>query len=484
MRNFRKITGIVLLLVALFACNNSNVKSNKSAPDWVNTPPQDKQYKTVVGYTEDMGTVEEVKQKALSKAKAKLSSYIFEETSVKKVFTTSGALNGDEDLQKSYRENIESESAARLTGVEVVDTYTETSDDGGLTIQKVWVLVRMSQKDIKRERNRILSELKRKLELVESNIRQADASLSSGQVIEAVKSYVSAAISAAKVEDRQDEFIIYINKAGKILDSLYLQTADIPKTVDISTGGKVAFKVYYTSESGPVEVSGAKINFVIRNNKGDYDHFSVSDNGLVSCKINNLKEVNHNTTLYATLALDFQELLDLGGDYKKSYSTLKSYVHKVTASASFKTISGERKKLPTAIVAVVNDNGKFKTLASLAAEMQSLMLSRGYKVVKISGKIPVSDLIKGKTSALNSLKKQGIKRVMVLQVSQKASPKYNKTVGRYMASFSVSSQLMNTKTGEVLMSKNTRFSPTANQPDGVMDAFIKASGRVLKKLID
>ncbi len=478
---------VLFALTAILAvsCNESSVKNGgKAVPDWVGRPPQDKIYKTVVGFTEDMGTVEEVKAKALANAKAKLSSYIFEETSVKKVFTTSGALNGDEDLQKSYRENIESESAARLTGVEIVDSYSETTDDGGLTVNKVWVLTRMSQTAIKKERSRILSELKRKLELVESNIRRADSALSSGQVIDAVKSYISAAISAAKVENRQDEYIIYINKAGKILDSMYLQTEEVPKSVDISGESQVSFKVYFTSKSGPMAVSGAKVNFVIRNNKGDYTRSDVSSDGLVACKIDSLREVNLNTSLYATLSLDFQELLDLGGNYKKSYSTLKSYTQKVTASASFKTVSGERRKLPTAIIALVNDHGKIKRLPSLAAEMQSLMLGRGYKVVKASGRISSSDLAQGKPSALRVLQKQGIKRIMILQVSEKSAPKYNKTLERYKASYSLASQLMDTKTGEVLMSKNTRVTPTADSAEGVMDAFIKASGRALKRLID
>jgi hypothetical protein len=492
----KKMAAILLTVFALslmFSCNNTASAAkkdnppqvNKKQPSWITIEKKDKDNYYFTGYTEDSDALENVKTKALQNAKGKIANNIFEETSVEKIFTTSGGLSDNADLQKNYQENIKSQSAVNLMGVETEDTYYETENDSGIQIFKVWVLAKISKSNLEKERNRIISEIQRKLALVDNNLKQADAFLADGKALDAVNSYVSAAISSTKVKERIDEFPIYINKAGKVLASIVIDSGDNPKVVDTGRGSNFTFTVTYASDKGNIPVSGAAVSFVVRNNNGEYTKTAVTgDNGTAVCSIRNLKEVRADNALYAKVGSDFQEILDLGNDYKKYYSTLKDYADKTSTFSEFRTVSSENRNIQTTVIAMVNDNGKLKQLPNLASEAQSYLLNKGYKVVRFSDSIPLDDVYDAKQSALSILADKGIKRVFVLSVSSDSAPKYNKDVDRYIGIYSISAQLLDTSTGEVISANNIKVSATSQDENSVFDAFIKAAGAQIKKLIN
>jgi len=492
----RKIFYISMLSTALtffFYCGNtaSAVKSEvatsnlPSQPSWVTKPKKDNQNLYVVGYVEDTGSLEEVKEKAFQNAKGKIANVIFEETSVEKIFNTSGGLSGDEELRKSYQETVKSKSIVNLSGVEIEDVYYEQTEDSGLTILKVWVLVRISNKNLERERNRILSELQRKLSLVDDSIKKGDDYIEKGLVIDGINAYLTAAISSTKVKERMDEFPIYISRAEKTLANLFIETGENTDSIDTGKGGAFQFKVYYSSTSGKIPVPGAKVTFTIRNNDGDYSRSGVSDtNGIVLCRIKRLKNVISDNRLYASIKLNFDDILDLGKDFQKYYSSLKNSEERISAYIDFKTISSEKLNIPTSVIAMIQSDNGLKRLPNLTSEAQSHLLKKGYKVIKFPEKISLEQVYEASQSALEKLSESGIKRVFVLYVNSEGEPKYNEEIGRYLGIYSVSAQLIDTSTGEILSAKNIKINATSRNKNGVFDSFIKAAGAQIQKLFD
>lgn len=491
MRASRLFLIFMIFILAFLSCGSSsgtvreNVQANPNQPSWITQQKKDKEYYYYVGYAEDVGATVEVKDKALLNAKGKIASSIFEEAEVEKVFTTSGGISDNEELQKNYKENIRSKSAVNLSGVDIEDQYQEQENDADLKVTKVWVLVKITVKNLEKERARIISELQRKLALVDNNLKQAQSFLDSGRALDAVNSYVSAAISSTKVKERVDEFPIYINQAGKVLSGMIIEAQENPASMDTVKGGQFQFIVYYSTENGKVPVPGAKITFAVRNNDGEYTKNAVSDKtGAVVCKISRLKEVRSDNILTARLNADFPEILDSGNDNKKYYSTLKEYLEKVSSSSGFKTLSAENRNVPTTVIAMVNDNGELRVLPNLASEGQSALIGKGYKVVRFSESISLKDIYEAKQAALDQLSAKGIKRVFVLYVSSEDKPKYNEDLQRYMGVYSVSAQLIDTATGEILSAKNIKISATAQAEKSVFESFIKAAGNQIKKLIE
>jgi hypothetical protein len=473
----------------LFSCEGgrASTKADKvsQAPAWVNSPKKDSSYYYVVGYSEDVGPAESVQQKALQNAKGKIANVIFEEAEVEKVLESSGNLSGNEEISKNYRESIKSKSSVNLLGVETEDVYQEKSNDGGLDVYKIWVLAKISTKNLEKERTRILSEIKRKLALVDDNLNQAKGFAAEGKAIDAVNAYLKAAVSSTKVKERAEEFPIYISEAGKILEKMLIEAGENPPSADIGKGANFNFQIFYSGEKGKVPVGGAGINFSVRNNEGDYTKAAVSgENGVVLCKIKKLKQVRNDNTLYAKLALDFPEILNIGKDYQKYYSTLKDYVMKIAAASDFKTASAENRSIVNSVIAVLKTEGEQKLLPGLASEALSALISKGYKAVRFSDSLSLDDLTEGKQSALNVLLTKGIKRVLVLSVSIQEKPKYNETLGRYMGVYSISAQWLDTENGEILSAKNIKQNATASEESGVFDAFIKAASSQIAKMIE
>jgi hypothetical protein len=113
-----------------------------------------------------------------------------------------------------------------------------------------------------------------------------------------------------------------------------------------------------------------------------------------------------------------------------------------------------------------------------------LLIGKGYKVLKYSESVSLEDIYNAKQEALNILSAKNIKRVFVLYVNSQEAPKYNQTLERYLGVYSVSAQLIDTATGEILSAKNIKISATSTTEDGVFESFIKAAGSQIKKLVD
>lgn len=476
----------LLLIVAMGSCKGGSTKPTSSGgkgPEWYNNPPKDSTYYYFAGFAEAM-TEDNAKKSAIADAKAQLSAYIFEETAVQEVISTYGSLSDNEKLQEDYSRAFESKSKSRMMAVDVEKTKFQPYDDGGMTITRSWILIKISKSVAEKERKRILDEMKRQLELVDKELRKAEAQIKAGKVIDAVQSYISAALASTKVEERQQEFLIYINKANKILANLLIEQDEVPAKVDKDFKSEVSFKLSYSGDTD-IAVKGAKLKFTIRNNKGDYSRASSTDkDGIAVMKISRLNQVNNSTQIYAKLGLELGDLKDLEGDYARYYSTLRSTMDKLTATATIKVVSDANRKITSSVIAVKDVNGKYSKIPQLTSEMQSYLLGKGYKVVRFPSGISLKGVVEMKGSVLKQLAAKGIKRVYVLSVDASAVPKYNSTVEKYRAMYAVAAQLIDTKTGELISSKSVRIGGNADSKGAVFSSFVNSAAKKLKRTID
>ncbi|OHD54537.1 MAG: hypothetical protein A2Y33_05070 [Spirochaetes bacterium GWF1_51_8] len=486
MKRFAMIMAAISGLI-LMSCGGGGaaVKNNGPVqePDWALNPPSSSQFYYFVGYTQDLGTGIEVKDKAYKDALSKAVEFIFQEATVNTALKVFGSLN-DPALQKDYEQDIKTKAKASLGGLEVEKTEAIPFAEDGLNGYSVWVLCKISKAQVDKQRQDIINEIERKKKLVEEQIKNAQTFISQGKVIDAVNAYVTAAISASKVEERKDEAIIYINLAGNLLKKIFLEADEGVKEVEMTKGAEFTYKVYYSGDDGKIPVYGAQVMFTLNNNKGDYNRTAVTDKeGSAKCKITGLKSVGA-TKLYANLDITFNELTTIGGDYQKYYIDLKNYVQKSMATASFTAVNKENLNITTSVVALVNKDGEYELIPSMASGMLSYMKSKGFKAVKFPSDINLDKLAQSDDATLAKLEAQGIKRVFILVVDSDSEPVYAEVIKKWKGVYSVSAQLIDTKTGEIYFSDNVRISAAAESAKEVFGSFVKGAENQLKTLID
>ena len=482
----KRILGLfcAVIIFGLLGCGGGGVKSED--PAWALDTASDGDYYYFVGYAEDIATATVVKDKAFEKAKSQAVSFIFQEASVEQAFNTVGSLSDDSGLQSTYKEAVISKSAASFGGLEIDKVEARPFNEAGLEGNRVWVRAKILKSTVVTERQRIISEMKRKLELVEQSVREAEDALAEGNAVKAINAYVKAIISASKVEERKDEVLIYVNLAGQVLQKITIEPDPAaPKTLDISSSTEIKFTVYYNSDSGKTPVKNVNVLFTLRDNTGDYNRNAVSDaEGNALCRLANIREVNTSTKLYATLSLDFPELLNLGKDFQSYYLTLKDYVGKTQSGISLRTASEANKKITTAVVSMVNDNGNLKPIPNLTSEILAQLQSRGYKVVKFPSGLSLTGAKDLDQSVLDSLAAAGVKRVFVLYVDSDGAPSYKESIKKYVGFYAVSAVLVDTSTGEVFFSKNLRMPGNADNPEAVFGSFVSAAANELQGLVE
>lgn len=478
--------GLFIMLLSVLGCKSSGTRGEINEPSWAMNTPTDSTYYYFVGYVEDMGTVTELKEKALFNAKAKIMSYIFEESSVQRVLSTSGSLGGNEDLQKSFEESIVSVSSARLSGVEEDKYEVQEVDDGGMTVTHVWVLVKIKKADVEAERQRIIEEMKRKLEMVDGQVRAAEQAIAAGKVLEAVNSYINAAVNSINVEERAGEFDIYINQALKILGSMTVEPAtDNPNKADTASPTEFKFTVYYSGANGRIAVQGAKVTFTLRENRGDYTSSAISGaNGVVACRITRLETVNNVTKLYAKIGIDVQPILNAGGSYSQQANALLTAADRVSSTYSFNVASEANLRIKTSVIAVVDVDGTYTKEPTLTTAAFQLLVEKGYSAVRFPDGINLRKLYELSSSELNKLANAGIMRVFILYVDNSAEPTFQNAVNMYTATYTLSAQLVDTATGQVISSKNIRLTGTSQTLNGVFSSFVSMAQNQLKKLIE
>ncbi len=481
------IAGVVMVL----SCGEQGVRAatpsggKSQQPLWITSSVQDKEYFYAVGYAEGIDVLEKLKDQALADAKAKIANTVFEQAEVDKEIQSYGMISEDsrESLKTQFRQAVRTRSVARLTGVEIVQQYTEDVEEDGLKYTRVWVQAKIKRSAMEAERNRILSELARKLAMVDENIRKAEQAASAGRVREAIEAYQKAIVSATQVDERRDEIAVYAQAVTSLLQKIRIKPVTIPQTIDTDKGGKLVFQVVYLGETErPAE--GVAVGFALRGNTGQWSRSALSgENGQVVCEIQNLKNSIPENKLTAMVEMDFPELLSLGDAYKPLYTQLRDAVTKSQAQVSFKSVSLRKQEKTTAILCLAQQDGTWQTLKSLETEMESAILKKGYKVKRVSGRPGASSLVELDPSVFGVLRSQGIAQVVIVSVVP-SEVSYNESVGRYVGTYQVSLQMVDVESQEVLQTENTRITASAEKRDQVLQAFVNAASRQLVGLLE
>jgi len=483
-------TLLMVMIGLVMSCGGNSVRQSSSAtsprqPEWITHPVQDETFFYAVGYAEGMDVLEKLKDQALADAKAKIATTIFEQADVDREIQSYGMISEDsrESLKTQFRQSVRSRSVARLTGVETTQQYTEEVNEDGLSYTRVWVQARISRKAMEAERQRILSELARKLALVDDNLRAAERAAKQGRIREAIEGYQKAIVGATQVEERKDEVAIYAQAASSLLQQVRIRAVGVPQTIDTDRGGKLVFQVVFLGDKEyPVE--GIPVSFALRGNTGQWTKSALSGkNGEVVCDITSLKNTLPDNRMTAMVDMDFPELLSLGDTYKPLYTQLRDSVAKSQVQVTFKTVSSGRQQKPTAVLCFIQKEGEWQTLKPLETEMESTILKRGYKVKRLSSRPESGALMRLEPDVLTLLKSQGIAVAVVVGVVP-SEVSYNDTVKRYIGAYQVSLQMVDVESKEILQTENTRITASAATKDEVLQAFVSAASKQLMGLLE
>ncbi|MGA2142509.1 MAG: hypothetical protein ABSG94_08795 [Brevinematales bacterium] len=437
-------------------------------PAWVGVSKKDNVYFYSKGYAEDTGSLDDVKVKAFQKAKAGIADYIFEETSVEKVLTSSGGLGDNEELRKTYTETVKSSSSVNLSGVDIDDVYNEKTEDSGLAVYRVWVLAKIKYTDLEMERKRILDLLQRQLALVDDNLNASGTFIDRGNITEGIEAYLAAAAGAMKVKERSGEIPIYISRAVKLLDNIVIEASDNPAQVDTLKGGVFRFNVSYSRTGmGKIPLPGVKVSFLVKNNNGDYQRSGiVLTGGMAECRIKSLREVKADNVIKAVLSMDFSE---------KYLSLLRDARDRAGGECSFRTVSKENMAIPVSVLSMYPE---------LTAGVRDYLIGEGYSVVNLHpSELEMQSLMDENPDALKAVSGKGVRRILLIS-AKTDKPVYNRDIERYLGIYSLTARFIDTLTGEILSSKNIKLSVTSSEESGIPGAFIRSAGKEIKKMID
>lgn len=480
----KKVLLAISLLVMGFWVACGETKGIRE-PEWALNTPTESGYMYFVGYAEDLGLPSELRDTALAQAKAKLMSYIFEMSTVQQTFSASGVLNDDSEILQQYEQSIQSESMANLTGISPEEFEYQEIDDAGLTVVHAWVLIKVSESEIEAERTRIIEEIARKLALVDDEIEAAESAIADGRVMDGVNAYLTAALNAVDVEDRASEVMIYINKALDHLDNFQLSASDDnPDTGDTDLETVVKFLLTYYGDDGEIPVSGARVNFTMEDNRGDYTESALTDeDGEVECEITSIDSVG-STKMNAKLSLDISQILDLGDDYYTASSDLQDAIQRASAYASFNVVSEANMNINTTVIGIKYTDTSYKKDSDLTSEAYEYLLDEGYKVSRFPSSVSdyegVYDL---EEAALNSLANQGIERVFILGVED-IDGDWIDSLEVYSANYKIYIKLVETESGEVLTTDSLRINVTDSDENDLYDAFIEKATDKMSRILD
>ncbi|URA10519.1 hypothetical protein [Thermospira aquatica] len=481
----------IAAVVVVLSCGEQSVRTTSSParkseqPSWITSSSQDKEYFYTVGYAEGIDVLEKLKDQALADAKAKIANTIFEQAEVDKEIRSYGMISEDsrDSLKAEFRQSVRTRSVARLTGVEIVQQYTEDVVEDGLKYTRVWVQAKIKRSTMEAERSRILSELARKLAMVDENLRKAEQAARSGRVREAIEAYQKAIVSATQVDERRDEIGVYAQAVTSLLQKIRIKPVSIPQTLDTDKGGKLVFQVVYLGET-EIPAEGLAVSFTLRGNTGLWTRSALSGKeGQLVCEIENLKSSIPENKLIAVVDIDFPELLSLGDAYKGLYTQLRDAVTKSQVQVSFKSVSLRKQEKITTVLCLVQQDGSWQTLKPLETEMESAILKKGYKVKRISQRPDATSLVDLNPSVFGVLKSQGMAQVVIVSVVP-SEISYNESVGRYVGTYQVSLQMVDVESQEVLQTANTRITASAEKKEQVLQAFVNASSRQLVELLE
>lgn len=298
---------VILIILQLVGCGANSTQSefDDSAPSWVNTPSRHDGYYWGVGFSDGNVNLLSAKEEAVEDGKSKLAEIVESRitSSIESFYSSTNNNNSTSDYQ-GLISDVKVESRARLKNIIIDKTHYVEKSEGGY---RYYALVKVPEKVLQIEMNRLEIEFMEKISSVDKNIEEGKNLLKKGLVGLALEKFIQAGINSTKVPDREDNFNNIVQLIQNTLAKIEFEKINDRQNGTRNSGlqNPVRVRLIYRDNGKTIPVRQTKLRFYLRNNAGSsYDRSVITnDQGYAESRITKFKKSGDKVKLYVRLDL-------------------------------------------------------------------------------------------------------------------------------------------------------------------------------------
>jgi len=260
------MAGIFLITGPAFARPKKVWSSSRKKPKWISVIPEKTGYYYYVGISQNQEDRGVALQKALEEAMKQVLSTIGIVVGTK--MRLDKEIRGNEEITKmvdKYRET----GKAKMRGQKVKKMYTEEYRDGDRRFFDVYLLMRYSEKEIKKERKRIEAQQAKNRREADRKMEESDVMLKKGKVSEAFEEDARMFTMLAD-QPGISQYSDLLNRIKKLLSSLETEVVN-------TKGKKPSARLFAKIDGERKAVSGIRMLASFEKGEGEVDSPKTTD---------------------------------------------------------------------------------------------------------------------------------------------------------------------------------------------------------------
>ena len=479
-RSKKEISGVVLIYA-----------SDGKVPSWITSIPEEKAYFYFVGTSGDSGSFDAGKKNSLNDALSQVVSTIG-------ITVTASSTYEEKYFAEQYTTAISSEllseGRAKLQDTEVTEIYYEQYENpDGSTFFRVWLLLKYSKSEIKREQERLAEILKMKYGELKNLEEKASDFTDKDMISDAVIAHLNAGIAALNILDGEVLFDRNMNRANELLLKLRFKKFGEEQVgyVGEPLEEPLRLMVYYLKDERDIPVPNVPVRFLYRIPKKKsagykYQAYNtVTDaGGLAEFKVDMVYEVSDANKVEAGVDYNtyVKQLQSVPSELQNRVKAFKSVQQKKKVTFIFKSDTQAR-KIRTAIYFIqIDADGRLLTKPVATPAVYEILYSKRFSIDEL-GISPSSVFEKSEEEVWARLTRsagKGVKRILFGSVK---IIKYDELSGFHTAVASAKATLYDKETTEVIRSWQVQRSATGSSKELAGINVLQEAGRTLGEII-
>ncbi len=464
--------------------SEENTPDSAKPPEWiVKRPEDDSTYKYFVGSgTSQTGDQAEARSIAAGEIYSAIQRYIGVDITAITIAKNKASLDS---FKTDITQSITQEGSARVAGFETVEAWTDQRRKPAVTL---FLLARYNKAELAKEKLRQEELLREELESIEGPEREGNALVAEGKYYDGAREYLVAASNAlnSKLDNADIKFKRNIDQAIRAVDAISL--VKLNDNITGLAGAELEEPLMVKVVAGATEadpgVPNVKLKVSYRelhrpsgNLRPKTAEITTDDRGFAEFEHPVPEFVGESdVTVSLLLDTDLEGLDRASMDHQQAVENLAERI--VRKKAVFKlTFTSQAKSIKTGILMIDYDSeGNITGISQSASTLKSSLYDFSLNVLSVSP----SDLA-GKsdfeiTALLKSRFAGQVDRIIFGTVRITS---YQKSGNKTLAKASGSVSVLETSSGNILMSAQREKSGLGNNEEGAASSAFKEMGKLL-----
>ncbi|MGQ9616852.1 MAG: hypothetical protein ACUVWJ_10695, partial [Spirochaetota bacterium] len=386
--------------------------SHKKVPSWLTSIPEEKDYLYFVGTARDTENFDSGKKEALNDALGQVVSTIGVNVTATSSYEERYYA---EQFQTTLQTELFTKGRAQLQDAELKEIYYEKYEKpDGTSFFRVWVLLKYSREEIKKEQERLAELLRLRYGEVLSFEEEASRYLGDKLLMNAVFAHLNAAASALKIEDGDVFFDRNIIRATELLMKLGLRKygEDQIGFVGKPLPEPLVLEVFYRGSGGEeIPVPDVPVSFsyrVPRINMAGYRievyNLITDRTGKASLQIDMIHEVSDTNKVEAWIDLKaaLNQFSSVPTRYQESLESLQDVISTKRVTFLFRSDTAARSVRTAVYFIQLDERNKPLPKPVTAPVFYDIMYSKRFSI-KVLDVNPGTILEKSESEVLESL---------------------------------------------------------------------------------